>query len=56
MGKSKEQCRVKGCKRPVRVKRHGLCQPHYKRYQRTGDPGEAAIKPMRKLPTYAPAV
>lgn len=53
--RTKEKCVVRGCKRPVRVKRHQLCQPHYKRFQRTGDPGPAKIKNMRRLPTYTPA-
>jgi hypothetical protein len=49
------ECRMPGCRRPVRVKKHGLCTPHYKRYQRLGDPG-GKIKEYQKLKPYQPKV
>lgn len=31
-------CSVEGCGKPVHVKLHGLCNGHYQRWQRHGDP------------------
>lgn len=31
-------CRIDGCNAPVKVKSRGLCNRHYRRFQRHGDP------------------
>jgi hypothetical protein len=54
--KGRTVCVVKGCSRKIRVKKHKLCQAHYKRLQRFGTPGETKpIKRVRSLPAYAGA-
>lgn len=42
-----EKCKVKGCKKPVKVKKHGLCGAHIMRLMRYGD-----VKPTQKVRKY----
>jgi hypothetical protein len=42
--KTKDKCKVDGCKRLVAVKKHGLCEPHRLRYYRTGEVGSGKIR------------
>lgn len=42
-----EKCKVRNCKRPIRVKKHGLCGAHLKRLMSTGD-----IRPSQKVRKY----
>ncbi|MGW0032132.1 endonuclease VII domain-containing protein [Streptomyces sp. NPDC003314] len=37
-------CTIDGCDRPIRVRIRGLCQMHYIRWQRHGDPGPASAQ------------
>lgn len=51
--KGRTVCVVPGCGRKIRVKKHKLCQAHYKRFQRFGSPVETRpIKRVRSLPAY----
>jgi len=43
-----EKCRIEGCAGPIRAK--GLCQKHYARKQRHGDPEAVAAQPAKGLP------
>jgi hypothetical protein len=47
----KETCIIKNCKRPMRIKKHGLCKPHLERYYKYGtvDPS-----PIRELKRHKP--
>lgn len=38
-----EVCVIKGCKRKIAVKKHGLCKAHTNRLYKTGTPGETKI-------------
>jgi len=49
---TKNICCVFDCDRPVRVKSHQLCSPHYLRYYRTGKVGSAPIRVLNKLMPY----
>lgn len=46
-------CQVPGCRREMRVFKHGLCRAHYRRYRASGDvrPNEPIIV-MRPLKPY----
>lgn len=46
------KCRVTGCKRDAKVHVHLLCNAHYLRYHRTGNPGEGHIRSRHFLPKY----
>jgi len=55
--KGRTVCVVPGCSRKIRVKKHRLCQAHYKRLQRFGSPVEnRPIKRVRNLPAYVAGV
>jgi len=43
----KDKCIVKGCDRPISVKKHQLCHAHTMRWYRNGDIGKGKI-PKRK--------
>lgn len=45
----KEICKMKGCKRPLYIKKHKLCSAHYQRFRRFGDPGDNKIRVYRNL-------
>lgn len=40
-------CSIEGCDRPVKVKRDGLCNRHYYRLRRHGDPQGGRVSPDR---------
>jgi hypothetical protein len=44
---NKYKCKVKGCKRNMKVKKHGLCGAHLARLIKNGD-----IKPHVKIRKY----
>jgi len=41
-------CQVKGCKRKVRVTKHGLCEAHLRRLYRTGKVGGGKLREYKK--------
>lgn len=41
--KNNSKCSVKGCDRPVKVVKHGLCSAHLQRYYRHNEPGSPRI-------------
>lgn len=41
------KCKVNGCKRIMKVKKHGLCGAHLERLRRIGD-----VKPSQKVRKY----
>lgn len=45
-------CSVEGCLRDLGPRgRRGMCSMHYQRWLKDGDPGEAALRPSRLVPT-----
>ena len=46
------KCLVKGCNRPVKVQKHGLCMAHVLRYYRTGSVGDAEIHTRKEHKVY----
>ena len=50
--KNISKCAVKGCERPVKIFKHGLCTAHLLRYYRHGDPGIAKIAIKKIRPSY----
>lgn len=46
------KCSLKGCNRPVKIFKHGLCTAHLLRYYRHGDPGIAKIGTKKQRPSY----
>jgi len=42
-----DKCKVKGCSRKIRVKKHMLCSAHLARYMKTGE-----VNPSVKVRKY----
>jgi len=42
-----EKCKVNGCKKKMKVKKHGLCGAHLMRFQRYGD-----VRPTQRVRKY----
>lgn len=42
-----EKCKIKGCTKPLKVKKHGLCGAHLKRLMTTGN-----VRPGQKVRKY----
>jgi hypothetical protein len=47
-----DRCAIAGCVRDIAVKKHNLCEAHYRRYLRTGAPGSAKVRRRRSLHPY----
>lgn len=50
--KNNSKCSVKGCDRPVKVIKHGLCTAHLSRYYRHGNPGTAKVMVKQQHQSY----
>lgn len=47
-----EKCIVPGCERPVKYRKHMLCNAHVVRFYRKGTPGRAGIRARRNYKAY----
>jgi hypothetical protein len=45
-------CTLQGCGRPLHVKKHGLCNPHYQRLRKYGDPHGGVRAQYTQLCTF----